>query len=106
MEASGFLAITTVAAMAHGPTGDVFNVGGGETVSAIESVRLIERITGRRAEIQYGPPRPGEQMRAVADVGKATRVLGWAPTTGIEAGLRAQVAWHEAAVSREGEHPA
>jgi len=86
----------TMAAMARGPTGDVFNIGGGETITAIGAVRLIERITGRQAQITFGPPRPGEQFQAVADVAKAGRLLGWQPVTGIEEGLRAQVAWQEA----------
>lgn len=83
----------TMAAMAKGPTGEVFNIGGGEVVSALEALRLIEGILGRRAQLRFGPPRPGEQRRALADTGKAERLLGWRPRVGIEAGLRAQVAW-------------
>jgi nucleoside-diphosphate-sugar epimerase len=86
----------TLAAMNHGPTGTVFNLGGGEVISAIDALRLIERITGRTAQITFQPPRPGEQSRALADIGKAKAVLGWTPTVGIEAGLRAQVAWQTA----------
>jgi UDP-glucuronate 4-epimerase len=88
----------TLAAMAHGPTGDVFNIGGGEVVSALGALRLIEAITGREARLTFGPPRPGEQRAALADTGHAERVLGWAPVMGIEAGLRAQVAWQQAAL--------
>lgn len=86
----------TMAALGHGPTGDVFNIGGGEAASTIEGLRLIERITGRQAQIQFGPARPGEQAHAVADTAKAGRVLGWAPRTRLEAGLRAQLAWQQA----------
>jgi UDP-glucuronate 4-epimerase len=94
----------TLAAFRHGPTGDVFNIGGGETISAIDAVRLIERITGRTVQLEYAPSRPGEQRHALADVSKARRVLGWAPRTGIEPGLRAQVAWQSAMRAAEG-HP-
>ncbi len=87
----------TLAAMTHGPTGDVFNVGGGDVISAIDALRLIEAITGRAADVAFGPPRPGEQREALADTSKARRVLGWAPRVGIEAGLRRQVAWQAAA---------
>lgn len=83
----------TVAAMAHGPTGEAFNIGGGEVISALDAVHLLERITGCAAQLRFADPRPGEQSQAHADVAKAGRVLGWAPRTGIEAGLRAQVAW-------------
>lgn len=83
----------TIAAHEHGPTGTVFNVGGGETISAIDAVHLIERLTGSRARISYGPARPGEQARALADTTKARSILGWEPKVGIEEGLAAQIAW-------------
>jgi nucleoside-diphosphate-sugar epimerase len=85
----------TVAAMARGPEGEVYNIGGGEVVSVLDAVRTIEALTGRTARLVYGPPRPGEQREALADTAKARRRLGWAPETGIEAGLRAQLAWQE-----------
>ena len=84
----------TLAAMEAGPSGQVFNVGGGEVVSVIDVLRLIEAITERKARIEHGPARPGEQQRALADTRKARAAFGWSPRTGIEAGLRAQVAWH------------
>jgi len=86
----------TLAAIAHGPTGDIFNIGGGEVVSALEAVGLIESIIGRPARLAFGPPRPGEQQAALADTSKARQVFGWAPRMGIEDGLRAQVAWQQA----------
>jgi len=83
----------TVAAMHRGPTGEVYNVGGGEVVSVIDVLRTIEAITGRRARIEHGPARPGEQLQALADTGKARAAFDWSPRTGVEEGLRAQVAW-------------
>jgi UDP-glucuronate 4-epimerase len=90
----------TLAAFHHGPTGDVFNIGGGETISAIDALQLIERLTGRTARITFGPPRPGEQAHASADTSHARGVLGWVPRTGIEAGLAAQVAWQVAELTQ------
>jgi UDP-glucuronate 4-epimerase len=91
----------TLTAMDRGPAGEVFNIGGGESVSALEALHLIERIVGRQVQVTFGPARPGEQLRAVADTGKARRLLGWQPATGIEAGLRAQVAWQQTVRPRE-----
>jgi nucleoside-diphosphate-sugar epimerase len=84
----------TIAAMEHGPSGEAYNIGGGEVVSANEVVRHIERITGREAIIEFGPKRPGEQRKALADTSKAQAAFGWHPRTGIDAGLRAQIEWH------------
>lgn len=83
----------TVRAIGHGPTGEAFNVGGGEMISAIGAIRLIEELTGRAADLAYAPARPGEQSHALADTAKARATFGWAPRVGIRAGLAAQVAW-------------
>jgi len=83
----------TWAAVRHGPTGEALNIGGGEVISAIDALALIERLTGREARVRHAPPRPGEQASALADCARAAEVFGWRPRTGIEAGLRAQVEW-------------
>jgi nucleoside-diphosphate-sugar epimerase len=86
----------TLAAMAHGPTGEVFNIGGGEVVSVLEAVQIIAELAGRRAVLTFGPPRPGEQLNALADIAKARAALGWSPRTHLRDGLRAQLEWQRA----------
>lgn len=93
----------TMAVLAHGPTGEVYNIGGGEPVSTIEALALLERLTGQQAKVIYGPPRPGEQARAIADTSKARRDFGWAPQTSLEEGLRAQVAWQRETLAQQAE---
>ena len=83
----------TMAAMHAGPTQDTFNIGGGEVVSALDVIAKIEEITQRKAILEFGPSRPGEQQHALADTSKARERLGWQAATGIDAGLRAQIAW-------------
>lgn len=89
----------TVAAALQAPTGAVFNVGGGEVISALGALALIEELVGRRAVIHFGPPRPGEQDRALADTSRIRAALGWAPKTSLRAGLAAQVAWQRAGLA-------
>ncbi|MEO8083200.1 MAG: NAD-dependent epimerase/dehydratase family protein [Ardenticatenales bacterium] len=91
----------TVAAVDHGPTGEVYNIGGGETISALDAIHAIEAIIGRPARIEFGPARAGEQAHALADTTKARVAFGWAPTVGVQDGLRAQVAWQQA-MARDG----
>lgn len=93
----------TIAVLDHGPTGQVINIGGGEPVTTLGAISIIEELTGRKARVRHGEPRPGEQQRAVADVGKAERLLGWRPATGIRAGLQAQVEWQSARSTDRGE---
>ena len=82
-----------LAAMRHGPTGDVFNIGGGEEITLNRLIAKLEALIGREAIVRRGPPRPGEQRRALADIRKAQTVLGWLPRIGLDEGLRAQIAW-------------
>jgi len=91
-----------LAAMKHGPTGDVFNIGGGEEITLNELVAKLESLIGRKAIIRRGPPRPGEQRRALADIRKAQAVLGWSPRVGLDEGLRAQIAWQRAELEASG----
>jgi UDP-glucuronate 4-epimerase len=82
--------------MAHGPTGEAFNIGGGEEITANALIARLEVIIGRKAEIRRVAPRPGEQTRTLADVSKAQHILGWLPSVSLDEGLRAQVAWQKA----------
>lgn len=93
------VAAANLAALAHGPTNDVFNIGGGEEITANRLVARLVEIIGRPAIIRQAPPRPGEQARTLADIGKASRVLGWAPRVSLDEGLRAQVAWQQGMIT-------
>ena len=58
-----------------------------------EGIRIVERIMGRTARKQILPPRPGDQQQTRADISKAGRLLGYEPTTSLEAALAAEVDW-------------
>jgi nucleoside-diphosphate-sugar epimerase len=73
--------------------GETFNVGGGQEVTVTQVLAMLEEITGIRPDVTNGPPRPGDQRRTAADIGKARRLLGYAPQTAVIDGLRAQVEW-------------
>jgi UDP-N-acetylglucosamine 4-epimerase len=51
------------------------------------------RLAGSRPA--YGPPRPGDVMHSLADIGKARRLLGYEPTLSIEQGLDESLDWYE-----------
>ena len=61
--------------------GQVYNVGGGEanTVSLLELIGEIEKMTGRRLRYETQPPRPGDQLVYVTDTTKLKRHTGWEP---------------------------
>jgi nucleoside-diphosphate-sugar epimerase len=73
--------------------GEIFNIGGGQEVNVNQVLAILEELTGKQAHIVHGPARAGDQRRTVADIGKAQRLLGYAPQTSILDGLAAQLAW-------------
>lgn len=73
--------------------GEVFNIGGGQEVNVIQVLEILQELAGKPAHIVHGPARAGDQRRTVADIGKAQRLLGYAPQTTIVDGLAAQLAW-------------
>ncbi|MEO8285380.1 MAG: NAD-dependent epimerase/dehydratase family protein [Chloroflexota bacterium] len=87
------IARATVLAHNKFERGAVYNIGGSEEISANQVITLLEEITGKQANVQYGPTRPGEQQRALADTRLAQQRLGFVPQVPLRDGLRAQVEW-------------
>lgn len=62
-------------------SGEVFNVGSGNTYSVNN---LVELLGG---EVTYIPKRPGEPDCTFADITKIRKMLGWKPTVSLEKGV-------------------
>ena len=63
-------------------------------------VLLRDRLAARHPGLAgskpaYGPPRRGDVLHSLADIGKACRLLGYAPTHSIERGLDESLSWYE-----------
>lgn len=86
----------TLAALADGELGETYNIGGGEEIRLLEAIDLIAEATGARPRIRYERPRPGDQLRTVADTSKARRSFGYQPTIAPAEGLHQQVRWQQA----------
>jgi UDP-glucuronate 4-epimerase len=81
----------------QGPVFDIFNLGGSQTVSLNELIAACEAACGRPALINPMPMQPGDVPRTSADVTKARRLLGFAPRTQVEEGVRQFVEWWQTA---------
>jgi UDP-glucose 4-epimerase len=57
----------------------IFNLGTTSGSSVNEIVEAVRRATGRDFPVEYGPRRPGDPARLVADADRARRLLGWNP---------------------------
>lgn len=72
---------------------DIFNLGGSQTTTLAELIDIIQEELGMKAEIQVKPDQPGDVPRTFADVSKAGRLLGYAPSTKPREGIRRYIEW-------------
>src|SRR3954462_15362893 len=72
---------------------DIVNLGGARTTSLRELVTLLEESLGVPAILDRKPAQPGDVPLTSADVSHAGEVLGYAPRTSIQAGVRKFAAW-------------
>jgi len=83
----------TIAALR--PTGfQVVNLGSDRPVALSTVLQLLETMIGRKAEIVRQPAAPGDVRATWADIHQARDLLGWRPSTSLEDGLSACVAWY------------
>jgi UDP-glucose 4-epimerase len=75
--------------------GQVFNVGTGSRYTLNQTLKLLEKISGRPAQARYDPPRSGDIRDSQADISLARRVLGYEPRVGFEEGLRHTWDWYK-----------
>jgi nucleoside-diphosphate-sugar epimerase len=80
--------------------GEIFNIGGGEEVTVLQVLEMLQELSGIEAQTTHGPRRPGDQRRTAADITKAHERLGYTPQTSVLDGLRAQLAWQKTLLAR------
>lgn len=73
----------------------IVNLGGHETITINQLIRLVERLIGRRAQVVYRPPHPADMLANWADVRKARQLLGWQPQVNLQEGVSRLVEWYQ-----------
>lgn len=76
-----------------GPPHRVFNLGNNRAEKLTRFIAVLEDALGAKATIIHAPMQPGDVPRTFADITESQAVLGYAPTTAIEAGLPKFAAW-------------
>ena len=83
----------TIAALK--PVGyEIVNLGGHEVITINGLVELIEELTGRKADVKYGPPNLADMFTNWADVSKAREMLGWQPQVTLKEGVGHLIDWY------------
>ena len=84
----------TMSALKYGgPLFDIFNLGESETIQLKDLIAAIETALGKKAKINRLPEQPGDMPLTCADISKATKLLGYKPSTKFEDGLPRFVQW-------------
>ena len=74
----------------------VFNVATGGRITLNETLRLLEKFSGRAANAKHVEPRQGDIRDSQADIALARSKLGFNPQVGFEEGLRRTWDWYSA----------
>jgi nucleoside-diphosphate-sugar epimerase len=75
-------------------SGGVFNIGTGARISLNQTLEYLRRISGKKLQAKYDPPREGDIRDSQADIAKAREFLGYEPTVMFEEGLERTFAWY------------
>jgi nucleoside-diphosphate-sugar epimerase len=75
---------------------EIINLGGHEVISINGLVELVEELTGRKANVQYGPPNLADMFMNQANVTKAREMLGWNPQVNLREGIGNLIEWYKA----------
>lgn len=73
-----------------------FNLGSGRGWTVLEVIELARKVTGRKIEVEFAPPRPGDPRALVADITRAKRELGWEPRHTLAEMIESTYLWRRA----------
>jgi UDP-N-acetylglucosamine/UDP-N-acetyl-alpha-D-glucosaminouronate 4-epimerase len=91
---------TLRACEASGASGKMFNGGTGVRITLNEVLRQLEKITGKKLQAKYEPPRSGDILHSQADIALARKILGYEPRMMFEEGLKRTWEWYRGAYGK------
>jgi len=77
---------------------EVINIGRGEPVLVADYIKTIEQLTGKNLPFKPEPMMKADVDFTFADIGKAKRLLCYAPRTSVAEGVRSSYEWYKSAV--------
>jgi len=75
---------------------EIFNLGNSKTISLNEAIKIIERVAGKKLNIDQIEKQPGDVDITNADISKAKKLLSYNPNTSFEQGMTIFAAWFKA----------
>jgi UDP-glucose 4-epimerase len=81
------VARANVLALESGAPPGAYNIGTGVETSVNGLYELLANVSGKDLLPEYGPAKPGEQLRSCVDPSKSEELLKWRPEIGLKGGL-------------------
>ncbi|TAH34907.1 MAG: NAD-dependent epimerase/dehydratase family protein [Planctomycetota bacterium] len=77
------------------PVAGTYNIGGGpgHMISLLECIQLIDKLSGTKSEVKFGPGRDGDLRYFVCDITRARNGFGWEPKVPPHEGVGKLLAW-------------
>ncbi|WP_095012241.1 NAD-dependent epimerase/dehydratase family protein [Tsuneonella mangrovi] len=73
----------------------IYNIGNNQPEELMKVIGVIEQACGRKAQVEMLGMQPGDVLRTYADIDAIAHDIGFAPTTTVEQGFPAFVAWYK-----------
>jgi len=75
---------------------EIINLGGGKKPRSInEVISIIEKISGKKAKINYLSPNKADMKSTQANIVKAKKILNWYPKISLEEGINESIKWYK-----------
>lgn len=75
---------------------EVINLGSDSPIVLIDTIRLIEELVGKEAQLSHQPFHPADVRATWANIRKAEKLLDWRPQVTFREGITALVEWYQA----------
>jgi UDP-glucuronate 4-epimerase len=90
-----------MAALRYDTRYEIFNLGSSHPIRLTELVETLEVAIGKKAILDRQPDQPGDVPITYADTSKASRLLGFTPSTPFPQGIAKFVEWYRKQAARK-----
>lgn len=73
---------------------EIFNLARGENIKLMDYINLVSKNVGKPVIKEMMPMQLGDVKETSADISKAKEMLGYAPTTSVDLGVKNAVEWY------------
>ena len=88
--------VGTLLAVEREPETDLLNIGTGVGVAVGDIARTIAKVIGYTGTLAFDASKPEGPLKKTMDITRLRQLLGWAPPTSLEDGIKATLTWLDA----------